>query len=137
MNPTISHAEIELAVRGVIAESLAIDIENVNPQVSLMNELGVESLDFLDIVFKLERLYNIQITRGELEKAARGDMSEEEFAPNGVISEIGLSRLRELMPEAAENIKTGLRPVQILTLFTVQTLVSLVQNKFFETEFVN
>jgi hypothetical protein len=42
-------------------------------------------------------------------------MSEEEFAPNGVISEIGLSRLWELMPESADKIKTGLRPVQILT----------------------
>ena len=129
MNAQISHEAIELAVREIIAESLAIAVETVDPYASLMNSLGGESLDFLDIVFKLERLYDIQITRGELEKAARGDMSEEEFAPNGVISEVGLSRLRELMPEAAENIKTGLRPVQILTLFTVQTLVQLVQNK--------
>lgn len=129
MNAQTNTEAIELAVREVIAESLAIAVETVKPDVSLMNSLGVESLDFLDIVFKLERLYEIQITRGELEKAARGDMAEEEFAPNGVISEVGLTRLRELMPEAAENIKTGLRPVQILTLFTVQTLVRLVQNK--------
>ena len=133
MNAQTSHENIELAVRGVIAESLAIDIETVATHVSLMNELGVESLDFLDIVFKLERLYDIQITRGELEHAARGSMSEEEFAPNGVISEVGLSRLRELMPEAAERIKPGLRPVQILTLFTVQTLVRLVENKLPQT----
>ena len=129
MNTQTSHETIELAVRGVIAESLAIDVEKVETTISLMDGLGVESLDFLDIVFKLERLYDIQITRGELERAARGSMSEEEFAPNGVISEIGLSRLRELMPEAADKIKTGLRPVQILTLFSVQTLVRLVQNK--------
>ena len=66
-----------------------------------MDELGAESLDFLDIVFKLERAFDIQITRGEMERAARGTMSEEEFAPKGVISEAGLASLRELMPEAA------------------------------------
>ena len=133
MNAQTNHEAIELAVRGVIAESLAIDVETVEPYTSLMDSLGVESLDFLDIVFKLERLYDIQITRCELERAARGSMSEEEFAPNGVISEVGLARLRELMPEATDNIKTGLRPVQILTLFTVQTLVRLVQNKLSPT----
>jgi acyl carrier protein len=133
MNTKTNHEAIELAVREVIAESLAIEVEKVDPHISLMEELGVESLDFLDIVFKLERLYDIQITRGELENAARGTMSEEEFAPNGMISELGLSRLRELMPEVAERIKTGLRPVQILTLFTVQTLVRLVENKLPQT----
>lgn len=121
--------DIELAVRGVIAESLAITIDKVDPQQSLIEGMGAESLDFLDIVFKLERLYNIQITRGELESAARGSMTDEEFAPNGIISEIGLSRLRELMPEAADRIVSGLRPAHILSLFSVQTLVRLVQNK--------
>ena len=56
-------------------------------------------------------------------------MSDEDFAPLGVISEAGLSRLRELMPEAAERIQPGLRPVQILGLFSVQTFVNLVAGK--------
>jgi len=86
-----------------------------------MADLGAESLDFLDIVFKLERAFDIQITRGEMERAARGDMSEDEFAPRGVLSPAGLERLRTLMPEARERIQPGLRPVQILSLFSVQT----------------
>jgi hypothetical protein len=95
----------------------------------LMADLGAESLDFLDIVFKLEREFHIQITRGEMERAARGDMTDEEFAPAGVISERGLLRLRELMPEAAGRIQPGLRPAQILSLFSVQTFVNLVRAK--------
>jgi hypothetical protein len=94
-----------------------------------MEDLGAESLDFLDIVFKLERAFNIQITRGEMERAARGDMTEEEFAPGGVISEAGLVRLRELIPEAGERIQPGLHPAQILGLFTVQTFVNLITGK--------
>ncbi len=129
MDANTRAAEIELAVRAIIAESLAISIDQVGPEVSLMEGLGAESLDFLDIVFKLERHYNIQITRGELEKAARGEMSEEEFAPKGVISEAGLVRLRELMPEAADKIQPGLRPAHILALFTVQTFVQMVLKK--------
>lgn len=121
--------DIENTVRAIVAESLAMQVDQVAPTVSLIDELGAESLDFLDIVFKLERAYDIQITRGELERAARGDMSDDEFAPGGVISEAGLARLRELMPEAAAKIKPGLHPGQILSLFTVQTFVHLVVGK--------
>lgn len=121
--------EIENTVRAIVAESLAMPVDQVSPTVSLIEGLGAESLDFLDIVFKLERAYSIQITRGELERAARGDMSDDEFAPGGVISEAGLARLRELMPEAAAQIKPGLHPGQILSLFTVQTFVHLVVGK--------
>lgn len=126
---TAAPQEIEDAVRAIVAESLAMDVSQVTPTASLIGELGAESLDFLDIVFKLERAYSIQITRGELERAARGDMSDEEFAPGGVISEAGLARLRELMPEVADKIKPGLHPGQILSLFTVQTFVHLVVGK--------
>ncbi len=129
MTAAAHQQEIENAVRAIVAESLAIDVAMVSPTVSLIEELGAESLDFLDIVFKLERAYDIQITRGELERAARGDMSDEEFAPGGVISEAGLTRLRELMPEVAAQIKPGLHPAQILSLFTVQTFVHLVIGK--------
>jgi hypothetical protein len=94
-----------------------------------MADLGAESLDFLDIVFRLERDFSIEITRGEMERASRGDMSAEEFAPSGVISEAGLVRLRELMPEAADRIKPGLRPSTILTLFSVQTFANMVIGK--------
>jgi acyl carrier protein len=116
-------------VRGIVAEALGCDPALVAPDSNLMEDLGAESLDFLDIVFKLERAFEIRITRGEMERAARGDMSEEEFAPGGVISEAGLARLKELMPEAGARLKPGLRPAQILSLFTVQTFVNLVEGK--------
>jgi acyl carrier protein len=122
-------ATIEQKVRALIAEALGKDRALVKLESNLMTDLGAESLDFLDIVFRLERGFEIQITRGEMEKAARGDLSEEEFAPGGVISEKGLERLRQLMPEAGARIVPGLRPNQILTLFTVQTFVNLVQGK--------
>jgi acyl carrier protein len=121
--------KVEQQVREVVAEALARDLSEVKLETILMGDLGAESLDFLDIVFKLERAFDIQITRGEMERAARGNMSDEEFAPGGVISEAGLARLRELMPEAAQRIQPGLRPAQILSLFSVRTFVNLVLAK--------
>lgn len=122
-------SEIEAKVKAAIAESLTCEEAEVGLEVTLIDGLGAESLDFLDIVFKLERAFDIQITRGEMERAARGDMTDEEFAPDGVISERGLERLRELMPEAADRIQPGLRPAEILGLFTPQTFVNLVNGK--------
>ena len=125
----MSDDDIESRVCAMVAEALALPPERVRPDANLFDELGAESLDFLDIVFKLERGFGIQITRGEMEAAARGDMSDEEFAPGGVISEAGLARQRQLMPEAADRIRSGLRPMQILSLFSVRTFVNIVTAK--------
>ncbi len=127
----MSAAETDVpdTVCAIVAEALGCDPALVRPESSMMHDLGAESLDYLDIVFKLERTFGIQITRGEMERAAKGDMSDEEFAPGGVVSEAGLARLRELMPEAAPRIVPGLRAAQILSLFSVQTFVNMVLAK--------
>ncbi len=125
----MSREEIDRRVATVIAETLAKPHGDVSLEHVLMHDLGAESLDFLDIVFRLEREFQIQITRGEMEAAARGDLSEEAFAPDGVISSVGLDRLRQLMPEAQDRIVPGLRPVQILSLFSVRTFANIVAAK--------
>jgi acyl carrier protein len=127
--PQADRASVEDSVRSIVADALGRAEAEVQLTSNLMDELGAESLDFLDIVFRLEREFGIQITRGEMERASRGDMTADEFAPGGVISERGLARLRELMPEAADRIKPGLRPSMILTLFTVQTFANMVIGK--------
>ena len=134
MEQMMSTAEVDISdvmdkVRAAVADALVKDLAVVQPHSLLMTDLGAESIDMLDIVFKVERQFNIQITRGEMERAARGDMSDEDFAPGGIISDAGLQRLRELMPEAAPAIVAGLRPVQILTLFSVQTFANMVVAK--------
>ena len=127
----LAHAAKDRAtvVRGCVAESLSLDPEKVQLDSNLINDLGADSLTFLDIVFRLEQEFDIQITRGEMERAAKGNMSDEEFAPDGVISEAGLERLRSLIPESAHRIHSGLRPGQILNLFTVRTFSNMVEGK--------
>lgn len=115
--------------RAIVADALGRRPDEVRLESCLMEELGAESLDFLDIVFRLEEEFSISISRGEIEKGARGDMTDDEFAPGGVVSAAGLERLRALLPEAAPRIVPGLRGKQILGLFTVETFIKIVEGK--------
>jgi acyl carrier protein len=122
----VERADIDEKVRLLVAEAVGRPAGEVTLDASLIGDLGADSLTLLDLVFMLERAFAIQITRGEIERTARGDMSDEEFAPAGVVSETGLARLRALMPEAAARIKPGLRQGEILTLFSARTFASIV-----------
>jgi acyl carrier protein len=125
----MERALIEQRVCQLVADVLGRRLSEVTPSSRLMDDLGAESLDYLDIVFQLEDRFGVKITRGELERAARGELSEEQFAPEGVVSPAGLARLRELLPEAAGAIRPGLRASAILGLFTVETFVKIVERK--------
>ncbi len=125
----MERAVIEERVIALVADVLGRRPSEVTLASRLMHDLGAESLDYLDIVFQLEDRFGIKITRGELERAARGDMAEEEFAPGGVVSAAGLDRLRALLPEAAAEIAPGLRASAILSLFTVGTFVKIAEKK--------
>lgn len=128
MDGTPEPGAMTAVVREAAADAIGVELAQIDADTNLF-EAGAQSLEFLDIVFKLEQHYGIEITRGEMERAARGDMDEEAFAPDGVLSEAGLERLRALMPEAADRVKPGLRTGQILSLFTVQTFVRIVERK--------
>ncbi|NMC21777.1 MAG: acyl carrier protein, partial [Thermogutta sp.] len=66
MIPTPSKEEIFEKVREVLVDALAVEEDEVRPDSTLVGDLGAESIDFLDIVFKLEKTFNIKIPRGEL-----------------------------------------------------------------------
>jgi acyl carrier protein len=121
------------AVCEIVADSLGKPRDQVRVESNLFDDLGADSLDLLDIVFALEGRFGIEITRGALEQAAKGDMTDDDFAPHGVISDAGLDRLRALLPESHARIRAGLLPRQIPTLFTVGTFARIVLSKRAET----
>lgn len=119
-------ADTGSTVCDLFAATLGRPRDRITIESNLFADLGADSLDLLDLVFALEGKFGVEITRGALEQAARGDMSDEEFAPTGVISDAGLERLRALLPESAARIQPGLLPRQIPTLFTVGTFARIV-----------
>jgi acyl carrier protein len=95
----------------------------------LLEDLGADSLDLLDLVFNLEQAFSISIPRGEFERRARERLGDAPFEMNGVITEEGLRGLREAMPEAVGSIKAGMRTHQIPMLFTVQSFFNMVEER--------
>ncbi|MGE3920707.1 MAG: acyl carrier protein [Gammaproteobacteria bacterium] len=116
-------------VAEIVADVLAVDESEVTPESSLMGDLGAESIDFLDLVFRLERGFGIKIPRGQIEKEARGTLSESEFEKDCVITPAGIAVLKQFLSEVPEQrFKENLKLNEIPTLFTVTTLCKLVLN---------
>lgn len=114
----------------IIADALYVERDEVQPDANLMNDLGAESIDFLDIIFRLEKEFNVKIPRGEVEKRAKGSLSDDEFAIDGILTEQGLECLRASMPEiSADQIKSGLFVRDIPGLFTASTFVRMVEEQ--------
>ena len=91
--------EIFHKVSATLVEALNVDEDDIKPTSTLQGDLGAESIDFLDIVFRLEREFGIKIPRGELfpESIFQGDP---EFVHDGKITDKGLKELETRMPFA-------------------------------------
>lgn len=117
--------EIWGKVQRAFAEALGLEEDEVEPHHKVIGDLEAESLDFLDIAFRLERAFDIKIPRGGIEQAARegGDGVD----ANGVLTADGIARLAEAMPEVPrEEFHEGLRVTEIAELFRVATFYTMV-----------
>jgi acyl carrier protein len=91
-------AEIFDKVKDALIEALGLDDDEVTPEATLVGDLGAESIDFLDIVFRLEKGFEIKIPRGEL--FPEDVLTNAEYVSEGRVSEAGLAELRARMPFA-------------------------------------
>ena len=113
-------------IQVIFAEALGLDEEEVTYFATVIDELGAESIDLLDILYQLDKEFGIKIPRGGIERVATGDESED-LDPDGALTEEALLRLKEAMPEVpASEFVTGLRPTDIPMLFRVGTFYNLV-----------
>jgi acyl carrier protein len=114
-------------VRAIVADVLAIDESKIQPQGSLIDDYGGESIDFLDLVFRLEKEFKVKIPRGQIEKETRGAMADSEFAEGGRLTDKGLERLKEYLSEVPpERFRQRMNVAEIPRLFTVETFCKLV-----------
>jgi len=129
-NAEITKEEIQAVfpkVAETMADALGCDVDQVKLDVSLIEGLDAESIDFLDMVFRLERAFKIKIPRGKIIENARGDMPEAEFEHKGVLTEAGLTQLRRYLSEIpAERFGNPMKVADIPRLFTPETFCKLV-----------
>ncbi len=125
MSNEISKEEIEAIfpeVADIVADALGCDTDEVKLDSSLIDDLDAESIDFLDIVFRLERKFKVKIPRGKIVEDSRGDLSEAEFESGGEVSEAGLERLKYFLSEVPEErFSSPMKSAAIPKLFTTET----------------
>jgi len=124
-----SQEEIYTKVTATLVEALNVDEEEIKPTATLQGDLGAESIDFLDIVFRLEREFGIKIPRGELfpESIFSGDP---DFVQNGKVTDRGLNELRTRMPFAdLSKFEKNPELAGISDLFTVQMITRYIEGK--------
>jgi acyl carrier protein len=115
-------------VKEVLVEALGVDDDEVKPDATLIGDLGAESIDFLDIVFRLEKGFNIKIPRGEL--FPDNIVNNPEFVQNGKLTPAGLTQLKQRMPHADfSNFEKDPDINKMAELFKVQTIVNYVLTK--------
>ena len=121
--------EIIQQVQEVLIDALGVDDDEVTAKATLMGDLGAESIDFLDIVFRLEKAFGIKIPREEL-FPAENLMNNPDFVLNGKLTEKGLAELREKMPHTDITGFVDDPDINKLgDLFTVNAIVNYVEGK--------
>lgn len=114
-------------VAEIMADALGCDVEQVKPDSSLIDDLGGESIDFLDLVFRLERAFKVKIPRGKIIEDARGPLTEAEFEQGGIVTDAGYERLKNFLSEVpADRFKKPLKAAAIARLFTAETFCKMV-----------
>jgi acyl carrier protein len=120
--------EIFAKVRSALVDALGVDEDDVTPEATLVGDLGAESIDFLDIVFRLEKAFDIKIPRGEL--FPEDVLTNPEYVQNGRVTPAGLEELRRRMPFANLDIFARNPVVQDFgNLLTVADMCRFVESK--------
>lgn len=120
--------EVFAKIREALVDALAVDEDEVTPEATLVGDLGAESIDFLDIVFKLEKAFDIKIPRGEL--FPEDVLTNPQFVKDGKVTAEGVAELRKRMPFANLDAFAAKPNVKDFGgLLTVQDMVRFVQGK--------
>lgn len=125
--PAATSPEVFEKVRGCFVEALGVEPEEVTLKAKVIDDLGAESLDFLDIAYRLEQGFKIKIPRGDIKQKSQEGLGAEAWEKDGLLTEKALTKIREVMPEVdPASVKTGMRAKDIPKLFTVETFYNMV-----------
>jgi acyl carrier protein len=128
----MANEEFYPQVREAVAEALGLDEDEVTPTATLLDELGAESIDLLDMLFRLERSTGVKIQASDLADYVQGGIPDEEFGDEAkdVITPVGMAQLKTVMPQLNElDLDGKLSPEKVMSYFTVQNLVDLVGSR--------
>lgn len=124
-----SRAEVFSKVKEVLIDALGVDDDEITENATLMADLGAESIDFLDIAFRLEKTFSIKIPRGELTPPDE-ILNNPEYVEGGRMTAKGLQTLKQAMPHADfTEFEKDPEISKMRNLFTVKMIVNYVTAK--------
>jgi len=125
----MSRDDIFNQVKDVLVDALGLDDDDVTEDATLMGDLGAESIDFLDIVFRLEKAFSIKVPREEL-FPAEAVMNNPEYVSGGKVTAKGLAELKAKMPHTNfSEFEKNPDVNKIADLFTVSAIVNFIEGK--------
>lgn len=125
----MSRDEVFEKVQGVLVDALGVDDDEVTAEATLMGDLGAESIDFLDIVFRLEKAFGIKVPREEL-FPAESLMNDPELVSNGRLTDKGLAELKDKVPHTdLTEFEKDPDINKLPDLFTVTAIVNYVETR--------
>lgn len=120
--------EVFTKVQEVLVDALGVDDDEVAPDAKLVADLGAESIDFLDIVFRLEKAFGIKIEQGEM--IPDNVLNDPQYVEEGKVTDTGMAELRKRLPHADLEAFDASRDVDSFSnIFTVGTVVKFVESK--------
>ncbi len=128
MATTFTRDEVYGRVEEVLIEALGVDSDEVTTDATLTTDLGAESIDFLDIVFRLEQTFGIKIAKGEL--FPDDILNDPDNIEGGLMTQKGLEQLKNSLPHADfTDFEKEPTVSKVPELFTVNTIVNYVERK--------
>ncbi|MHC4758434.1 MAG: acyl carrier protein [Planctomycetota bacterium] len=125
----MSRDDIFEKVQEVLIDALGVDDDEVTEEATLMGDLGAESIDFLDIVFRLEKAFEIKIARDDL-FPAESIMNSADLVHDGKFTEQGLQELRDKMPHTdITEFEKDPDINKLGDLFTVKAIINYLEGK--------
>ncbi len=125
-----SRSEGLSVIRSAVADNLALDIDEVKPESRLITDLGADSLDFVDLIFVLERHFGVKIREGEFDFLARLDVTAPGTLEGDYLTRSAVDKLLPWLP-ALRNVEDHekVMPAQLFSMITVETLWLMVESK--------
>lgn len=126
------HSQTFPKIQAAVADSLALDLDEVRLESRLIPDLGADSLDFIDMIFTLEKAFDVKIREGELDFLSRLDVSSPEVMQEGFLTEGALAKLLPWLPALAEADRAKVTPGELFSMISVEALCLLVERKLAE-----
>ena len=119
--------EVYPKVQTAVVEAMGVEEDEVTSDSTIMGDLGAESIDLLDILFRLERKLGVKVQASDLAAYIQGGIADDEFGDDrGIITEKGLNHLKTVMPQInVDELRGKFEAEKVMQLFTVQNMADM------------